>query len=288
MRMFYIQKETGDRIGLNNETGIFLSEPSGLGLDFGDDFADIGEGFFRMISKVHTQKVVQCKLNFVANSYQRYNDFINWCMRANKLYLIYKPLNVEYYIRVEIKSMEKGEINKYGYLEVPTSFLYLSPWYTPTPLNLSFIGIDDNAFRIGVSKLDGPAVLVGTTAEKYSVEINPSGHLPAAFYLEYHGIAENPQITLTGLVSGTVYGNCKLDHQFTSNTGFKLSTAYEDSYIYKILANGSEQDLLNDVDLTLEPFFKMPITEPCILKLDDDGALHGELSAKIYYYYRSV
>lgn len=288
MRMFYLRKDTGEKIGLNNETGIFLSEPSGLGLEFGDNYADIGEGFFRMISKVHNQKTIQCKLNFVSsNPYDTYNKFITWCMSANKLYLIYKPLNTEYYIRTEIATFEKGEINKYGYLEVSASFLYLSPWYTPTPLNIAFIGIE-NPFTVGVSKLDGPDVLVASTIDKYAAEISPSGHLPAAFYLEYHGIAENPEITLEGLVTGTVYGDCKIDERFTANTGFKLSTAYEDAYVKKILANGSETDLLSDVDLSLEPFFKMPTTEPCILRLIDDGALHGELSAKIYYYYRSV
>lgn len=289
MRMFYLQKETGERIGLNNETGIFLSEPSGLGLEFGDNFADIGEGFFRMIAKVYTQKTVKCKLNFVnADPYGTYHSFITWCMKAKRLYLIYKPKNVEYFIHTEISSFEKGEFNKFGYLEVPASFLYLSPWYTPTALDLSFIGVDDTAFRFDDSKWDGPDVLVGTTAEKYTVKLDPDGHIPAAFYLEYKGVAENPEITLTGLISGTVYGDCKLDHRFVSGTGFKLSTAYDESYIRKIGLNGSEEDLLSDVDLSLEPFFKMPLTEPCILKLDDDGALHGELSAKIYYYYRSV
>lgn len=288
MRMFYLQKETGERIGLNNETGIFLSEPSGLGLEFDDNYADIGEGFFRMIAKKHTQKTIQCKLNFVKDSYKTYNSFVTWCISAKKMYLIYKPLNIEYYIRTEISSFSKGEINKYGYLEVPAEFVYLSPWYSPTSLNLSFIGIDGNAFRIEESKLDGPAILVGTTAEKYSAQIDPSGHIPAAFYLEYHGIAEDPEITLTGLISGTVYGDCKLDQQFISGTGFKLSTAYDESYIKKINLNGSEEDLLSNVDLSLEPFFKMPLTEPCILRLNDAGALHGELSAKIYYYYRSV
>lgn len=289
MRLFYLQKETGERIGLNNETGIFLTEPSGLGLEFGDNYADIGEGFFRMVSKIYTQKVIQCKLNFVTdNPYDKYNKFISWCMSAKKLYFIYKPLNIEYYIRTEISSIEKGEINKYGYLETSASFLYLSPWYTPTSLNLSFIGVDDNAFRISVSKLDGPAILANSTAEKYSAQIDPNGHLPAAFYVEYHGIAENPEIILKGLITDTIYGDCKLDHQFISTTGFKLSTAYEESYIKKINTNGSEEDLLSDVDLSLEPFFRMPTTEPCILRLTDDGALHGEMSAKVYYYYRSV
>lgn len=289
MRLFYLQKETGERIDLNNKNGIFLSEPSGLGLEFGDDFADIGEGFFRMISKVHTQKTVQCKLNFVGdNPYLIYNDFITWCMNAKKLFFIYKPLNIEYYIRTEISTFDKNEINKYGYLEVPSKFLYLSPWYRPSPINIPFIGISDNAFRCDVTKLDGPSILVGSLYLDYAAQIDPNGHLPGAIYLEYHGAAENPEIILEGVDSGTIYGDCKIESRFASNTGFKLSTSYEDSFIRKINANGSEDDLLSHVDLSLEPFFKIPLTESCILRLVDDGVINGELSAKVYYYYRSV
>ncbi len=288
MRKFYLQKDTGERIGLNNETGIFLSDPEGLGLEFDDNYADIGEGFFRMISKRHSQKTISCKLNFVKDPYKTYNDFITWCMKAEKLYLIYQPLTEAYYIRTEIAHLDKTEINKYGYLETDAEFLYLSPWYLPTSLNISFIGLDDTAFRIGQSKFDGPDILAGTTAEKYTAEVNATGHLPGAFLIEYKGIAENPEISLVGKISGQEYGNCKIDHAFTANTGFRLSTAYEDSYIKEIKEDGSEVDLLADADLSLEPFFKIPLTEPCVLRLTDDGALHGTLNAKVYYYYRSV
>ena len=138
------------------------------------------------------------------------------------------------------------------------------------------------------SKLDGPDILAGTTAEKYTAEVNATGHLPGAFLIEYRGVAENPEISLIGKITGKEYGNCKIDHAFTATTGFKLSTAYEDSYIKEIKSDGSEVDLLPDTDLSLEPFFKIPLSEPCILRLDDDGALHGKLNAKVYYYYRSV
>lgn len=288
MRRFYLQKETGERISLNNETGIFLYEPQGLGLEFGDSYADIGEGFFRMISKKHTQKAVSCKLNFLKSPYETYNSFITWCMKAKRLYLVYKPTNTEYYIRTEISNYEKTEINKYGYLEVPAKFLYLSPWYLPSPLNISFIGLDDNAFRFDSSKLDGPDILAGSTADKYSAQIEASGHLPGALYVEYHGVAESPEIILEGAESGTIYGDCKINKAFSATSGFKLSTAYEESYVTEIKPDGTESDLLDAVDISLEPFFKIPLNEPCILRLTDDGALHGELSAKAYYYYRSV
>ena len=288
MRKFYIQKETGERIGLNNETGIFLTEPTGLGLNFGDNFADIGEGFFRMIAKKYNQNAITCKINFINDSYATYNHFVTWCMLAKSLYLVYQPENIEYYIRIEIESLEKGEINKYGYLECSASFIYLSPWYLPSPLNISFIGLDNTAFRWDNSRFDGTDILASSTADSYSAQIDSDGHLPGAFYIEYLGAAVNPIVLLTGIESDIVYGKCKITGNFAANTGFKLSTKYEDSYVRKILSDGTEQDILSSVDLSFEPFFKMPLNEPCILQLVDDGALHGDLTAKIYYYYRSV
>ena len=287
MRMFYLENESGDRIDLNSTTDILLTEPSGLGLEFNDTYADIGEGFFRLISKRHNQRQITCKLNFIVDPYRVYNEFISWLMAAKELYLIYKPKEIEYYIRIGIRSITKGEINKYGLLESQASFNYMTPWYQPSPLPISFPGTND-AFRVDVSKLDGPDVLVGSTASKYSAIIEPVGHFPAGFYIEFHGVAENPEIKLQGQNSGTVYGDCKITERFAANTGFKLSTNYDNAYVSKILANGSEVDLLPKVDLTLEPFFKMPLTEPCVLKVIDDDALHGDLSAKIFFYYRSV
>ena len=288
MRKFYIQKETGERIGLNNETGIMLSEPEGLGLEFGDSFADIGEGFFRMISKKYLQKAIKCKLNFIQDPYSLYNRFVTWCVNAKELFLVYKPENTEYYIKIEIHSLEKTEINKFGYLEVNASMTYLSPWYQPSALSISFIGLGENAFRWDNSKLDGPDVLVGSTAERYSAQIEGSGHLPGAFYIEYHGVAVKPKVSLTGVLTGTLYGKCEIDETFTSQMGFKLSTKYEDSYIRKIAADGTEVNLLSSVGLEYEPFFKLPLSEPCLLELSDDGALSGSMSAKVYFYYRSV
>lgn len=289
MRKFYLQKETGERIGLNNETGIFLSNPEGLGLNFGDNFADIGEGFFRMIAKKYNQNAITCKINFVnEDPYTTYNNFVSWCMLAKKLYLVYAPISTEYYIQIEIESIEKGEINKYGYLECSANFIYLSPWYLPSPLNISFIGLDNTAFRLDVSRLDGTDILASSVADSYSAQIDPAGHLPGAFYIEYHGLAENPIVLLTGAISGEVYGKCAISGSFAQNTGFKLSTRYEDAYIKKVLSNGTEVDILDDVDLSFEPFFKLPLTESCLLKVTDDGVLHGDLSAKVYYYYRSV
>lgn len=288
MRLFYLQNELGNRIPLNNETGIFLTDPDGLGLTFGDTFADIGEGFFRMVSKKHSQRAITAKLNFFKDPYKLFNDFINWCMAAKDLYFIYKPMTVEYYIHVEIASVDKKEINKLGYLESSINLKYLSPWYVPTPASISMMGSEDSGFIMDESRLDGSDVLVNSTAESYTTDIVPYGHLPAAIKIAIKGTASNPVFRLRGVTTGIEYGKCAINKSFSDETTVELSTMYENSYVKSIDILGFEEDLLPYVDLTGEPFFKVPLTEPCRLTITDDESLQGSVKGSVYYYYRSV
>ena len=50
MRKFYIENGLGSRQSLNGEKGIFLSNPTGLGVNLSPSFADLHKGFFRPIS----------------------------------------------------------------------------------------------------------------------------------------------------------------------------------------------------------------------------------------------
>ena len=293
MRLFHLQNELGSRISLNNETGIFLTEPEGLGLEFGDTFADIGEGFFRMVSKKHNQRVIGGKLNFIKDPYESYNSFVNWCMAAKDLYFIYNPSGKEYYIHVEIESMQKTEMNQLGYMEVPIRLKYLSPWYIPYPAQISMIGADVVGFTFGDSnndgsRLDGTDVFIGSTSEAYASDIEAYGHLPAAVKITFKGIASNPIFKLTGKSTGIEYGKCKINKSFGTETTIELSTMYEDSYIKSIDVLGNEEDLLQYVDLTTDPFFKVPLTEDCVLNITDMDSLSGQVNGRIYYYYRSV
>lgn len=304
MRLFYLQNELGRRIPLNNEPnnllanapqngGIFLTEPEGLGLEFGDTFADIGEGFFRMVSKKHNQRVIGGKLNFIVKPYEMFNAFINWCILAKELYFIYNPYGTEYYIHVEIESIQKTEMNQLGYMEVPIKLKYLSPWYIPSPATITMLGEDVTGFTFGEdqttgSRLDGTDVLIGSKAEAYASDISPYGHLPAAIKITFKGITSNPVFRLIGKETGIEYGRCTIHKSFGEQTTIELSTMYENSYVKSIDLLGNETDLLQYIDLTTDPFFKVPLTEECVLNITDADSLSGQVDGRIYYYYRSV
>ena len=56
----------------------------------------------------------------------------------------------------------------------------------------------------------------------------------------------------------------------------------------KIGADGTETDLLDALDLSMGPFFHIPVNEPCALSIEADTPVTGRASLLIYYYYRSV
>ena len=289
MRKFYLENETGNRTGLNGESGIRLSDPAGLGVSYGSTFADLEEGFFIETKQKTPQAAPTGSLYFTSSAYQRYQDFTDWVMAAKKLYLVYAPLNKEYYREVRLSYLTKTELTATKWLEVPMELDCLTPWYLPTPLALNFASDTDTAMRYEYT-YDDALVYGERSGGAYSVEIPARGHVPAALRVTYAGAAADIEISLTGLVSGREYGRCKISGDIAATDTLELYTGKRDSYVKKTAANGTETDLLyaGMVDITAEPFFRAPVDEASILALTGVGTLSGAVAAQAYFYYRSV
>lgn len=307
MRLFYLQNEAGKRQALNYETGIFLTNPEGLGLEFSGTFADLDHGFFKYVSKKYNQKSFGATLNFFNDPYRRYHDFVKWCMASEKLYLVYNPFGTEFFIPIEIESFDKKELNKLGYLEVPIKLKYLTPWQTFNNKVVSSMDKDTNPFRFGDSceasqlpdplaynkgsKLDGPDRLESGYGVRYSVEVSSNGQFPAAIVLEYNGKANHPVIMLEEMqVDGHFEetARCSILKDFETDSNIVFSTEYENSYIATKNILGKEESLLSYVDISTDPFFRIPIGKECRIRIADDNALDGEITCVIHDYYRSV
>lgn len=287
MRKFYLRNEAGAEVPLNGEERIFFSDPAGLGISYSSAYADIGSGFFKNTEKKLPQTTIPGTLTFMKTAYTRYQEFINWAEAAQELYLIYKPLSEEYWRRVELSYLTKTELSAGTWMQVPAEFTCLTPWYIPSPLNLAFETESENVMTYEFTYDD--ALIYGSgSAGEYSTMISAKGHVPAALVMEYSGAAVNPVISLTGVVSGKVIGMCRIRGEFSTTDKIILSTQYGDSYVKKISADGTETDLIDAVDITTEPFFRVPLSEPCELNFSDDGALNGTAAAQAFFYYGSV
>lgn len=286
-REFKIQNNAGQSYGLNGESGIFLHEPTGLGIKDELKTADLQYGFYHDLkNKSIPAEPITGDLLFINDSpYALYRTFINFLVRSKQLILSYKPYGTEeFFCRGRFEYLQKEELEETGILRVPVSFMPFTPWYLPRESSLSMRELTGGEMQYPftydaeeTSNLVYASPMVGS----YSVELNPSGHLDAALVFTYPGAIENPTLTLRGVNTGTLYGQCDV----TANvTGFQFSSLYSDSYI----KDGSGNSLLNGVTPGYDPFFRLPLEEPCVLTLTADSTLIESATVKTYYFYRSV
>lgn len=290
IRKFYLESSTGDRQPLNAENGIFLSAPSGLGFTMATGYADLKHGFFRAVStETEPQNSFTATLTFFKSEpYKQWKAFVDWCALAGQLLLVYSPYEgAEFYRQIDVGYLTKGELNAVGALEIPASFTCLTPWYEKTPVNLDMENSEGSAIRYTyryadelIYGADSSATLAGT--------IHPGGHIPGGMLLRYTGAIVNPRIRLVGNVSGITHGLTSIEATLQSSEILEFSTQYRDSHVYKILPDGSVTDLLDNVSLATEPFWHIPINEPCTLSIEADSAFSGTAELLLFYYSRSV
>lgn len=290
MRKFYLENEIGSRVGLNNEDGIFFYQPENLGLEFEHEYATTGSGFFSMTKFATTQLQPSGTLIFIPNdskgAYDRYRELIDWIYSGEELFLVYAPTEKEeFYRKVTIQSLAKGELDTHAVLWCEVIFSVLTPWYLPIPLHVSFGEEGDDAMSYPFYYTDDLVYAVGS--KDYSAEVSPSGHMPAAVKITFKGLIINPVFSVMGLASRKVLGECAIEGEFGANDTLILSTAEQDSYIICKDSEGNETDLLDSIDITKNPFFRLPLNEPCEVSISGDSIL-GTAEMQVYAYYRGV
>lgn len=229
MRKFYLSDGTQTK-GLNNENGIFLESPSGLGYSVKNTYANLGSGFFPRTMKSEIQGSITGNLVFTgSNPYAAYSTFMNWINAAPELILIYCPQgSTEYRRHCEVAAITKGELTQPGMLEVTVTFYCLEPWYT-------------------VEHLTGS-----------SISVTGRGQLPSAFTITLSGASTAASVALGDIGAVTF-----LTALSTSDT-VNISTVPSDSHIYR---NGAD-DIAN-IDITADPFFTLPAGQTAALTATD-------------------
>ena len=289
-RKFYLENAAGERMDLNGEARIYLVDPTGLGITVARSYADLGNGFFTPItSQSMPQQQPGGTLVFTGSQpYADYRRFINWTMSSQDLVLVYLSYgSVEYYRKIDVNYMSKGELTRVGWLEVPVSFATRTPWYRAKPTKLTITNTKNKEHRYPY-RYTSDLIYGGSSGSTFSAAINSGGHVPAALELQYSGSILNPRITLRGEISGDIYGICQINASISTRETLEFSTLVQNSYVRKRSASGEITDLLHTVDLSYEPFFKIPITEPSVLEMEADTSLSGVATLQVYYYFGSV
>lgn len=287
MRKFYLQNEKAERVDLNGLNGLAFADPSGLGLEYKRTYANVGDGFFNLVNTDEKQATPRGTLIFMQNPYAQYIQLTEWIAQAQELLLIYAPQNTEYYRRVDVNVLSKSEITAGTWMEVPITFACKTPWYLPVPVNLVFNSSTENnmvyTFR-WTPQLKYSAGVGGA----FTAQISPKGQIEGSIKLRFTGSIINPVITLTGLQTGTVYGEAAITASFDIGDTLELMTSRSGAYIQKNAADGTVTDLINYINVSNEPFFKIPLSEQTIIEIKSNNEIVGSASAELYYYYRTV
>lgn len=282
MRRFRIQNESGTSWSLNGPT-VYFDTPEGLGIQWAVNTADLGYGFYRKLetTEAPADPITGDLLFIPPNAYQNYRNFVNFLFSSKKLILAYMPYgSQEYYVQGTFQSLSKGELGQDRTLTVPMSFVPLTPWYKPTELDLVLEPAETDILEFPF-EFNNDLHFPASTGQPWTGILNPSGHLPAALRFDYVGAADNPVLTIEGVNTGTIYGQCAVTG---SITGFSFSSMPQDSYV----RDGSGNDIHDMLDPAVDPYVRMPTTEPCYLTLVATNSLTGSATASIVYYYRGV
>nr|DAJ06951.1 MAG TPA: portal protein [Caudoviricetes sp.] len=155
----------------------------------------------------------------------------------------------------------------------------------PMPQAIAQLRPDGNPYDIVYT---GDLIYGEDATASLSGTLHPDGHVPAAISVTFYGGAASPVISLTGQLTGKLYGACRISDTIASGETLLFSTDYLDSYVRKLSASGAATDLLSKIDLDGEPFFRLPLTEPCTLTIAAQAAISGAADVEVFYYYRSV
>lgn len=290
IRKIYLQNAAGDRFGLNGENGVYVSALAGFGYTMSPTYANLTRGFFLAVGdESEPQGTVPFTVYFTRNAYATYQSFVDWLAAAGTLALCYAPTPAQEFRRnVEVNFLQKGELNEVGWLEVPCSFYAATPWHKPASVTLALeTAAEDNSKRYSYYYDDSLVYGVGSSGA-LSGELRGAGHIPGALEMVYYGAITNPKIRIVGNVSGKTFGVCSVTATLTPTDRLKYSSRYEQSYVKKQAADGTETDLLDALDLSSTPFPHIPVDESVTLSIEADAAFTGSADITLYYYYRSV
>ena len=288
-RKFYLQNAAGERIDLNGADAIWATDPVGLGVELSPVTGDLSHGFFKPLqasTRVQGKPGLTLTFSDRNRNYEQYRELMRWIAAAGDgLLLIYRPSGSDEFLRrVLLRTVRKKEKNKVGWLETPLELVTLTPWFLPYDVRFELAAESENTARYSYRL--GSARYAASHAPSFAATLQPSGDEPASIQLSFTGTIQNPLITLTGLVSGTVYGRCAVSDTIASGETLEYSSRPSDCFC-RVIRSGSPVALDDKINPSADPWLRLPLTEPCSLQMSG-LTVSGSASVAVNYYYSTV
>lgn len=199
---FSIDNGSGSVIQLNGENGVVFTDVTGLGAEFSESYVKISDGYFSSIQRENAQQTIAGTLIFKgANCKELYSALADYLLATDKLTLVYQPNGSTSYKRdISVNFLTRGPAS-WNLLQVPTSFICLTPWYTEETLS-------------------------GTG----SISVTAGGHIGTSIVLTTQTALTNPHLTLTD--AGGVFAEIDMTLSTESGKTLEYSNDWSDSHIY--------------------------------------------------------
>lgn len=279
MRKIYIENEYGNRINLQDiDNGIILTQISGLGTESTSSYTLLGDTYIRNQATDNQKEISGTLITIAPNAYQKFHDTADFLIKAKKLYLIYIPYgNTEYRRDVDLIAIDKGERNG-ATLECQVRFACRSLFYTNTSMRYTVSSITGQF----VFPFTWPVVFNDNTNQTADVENN--GHVEAQFKVRLNGPLVDPIISL--YKDGIEVSKCAIDYTIYEGDYIEYSNIDGDLYI-KAVSDGTETNLINNISIKNDNFFKIPVGK-CSIKISANTGITNDIIVDVYKYYKVV
>lgn len=277
MRKFWIENEYGLRMSMNDIRTGFFTSPSGLGFSENISYINIGDSYIR--SKATTEQGnITGVIVFREDPYQKYEDFISFICGGGKLKLVYSTSAGEYIRDVDVKSVAKSEIEN-GALQCEIGFACRSLFYKN----------QNTVFEI--DHLEGELRFNFRWPARFNdynnreVTVKNNGHVPAAFTAKIYGYSENPKIEL--IQNNKVVSSVKFPIILQQGELIEYSSLDGDLYCNMTDTEGITQNIVNDLDIENNNFFKIPVGES-VLRVSGDTDATNKSIIQVFIFYKTV
>lgn len=247
MRKFYLIDDKNKRYDLQNvDEKCFFINPGGLGYENGYSYIGVGNYFFRGEQEVK-QKLISGILCFGSN--EEYQKFIDYVEKTDELRLSYVPVDKEFFLDVDLESIDKTEIEK-GYLSCEIRLCAKGLFYTD----------DEQRFIIESLPFDSTWDLsypfTWNDAYDFVVPFINNGHTEAEFVAEFYGPAETP--TMEIYCEEYLYKKVKFDISLLMGESLIYSVQDKQNSIYKVDALGNKENVVRILNIEYDNFAKLP------------------------------
>lgn len=284
VRKFQLKNEKGQTFSLMDiENYCLLTEPSGLGYAYSNDYVNLGNSFILNL-RVLEQGQISGQLNFLC--YDNYKKFVDYVEGSEKLYFSYivpyKSGSKEFLRDIQMTDVSKTEIQPNGVMSETVIFTCLTLWYATST---AIYTIDSNGGDEIRWDFTWDSYFAGYDARDLSI-IN-TGHTDATIEVSIDGQVANPELQL--YIENDLYQDIQITDVIDSYEKFLYSSKEGDFYIKKENTDGTYTSLLDlsVIDFSQNLVIRIPKNKSCRLVLNADNNI-SRATITIFVYYKAV